>query len=279
MPDNKKEELALNNEQEEHYSPGYGTELVQSYQRRTVAQEAAFFSPYLHSGMTLIDCGCGPGTITEGLAKLIEPGSVVGIDIERSQIEIAQKHLLEQGISNIQFKVANIYELPFPEASFDSAFVHAVLQHLQNPLKALREINRVLRPGGLIGVRDDDQGGLILAPDNPKMEKLIDLLKKFMRHNGGNPFVGRHHRELLRQAGFINIEATASCEYDGKIETTVKRGKLAAKLVDHMAETAIRLGWADINEMKDLSVTAIEWGEHLDAFDAIIWCEAVGWKV
>ncbi|SFR18828.1 Methyltransferase domain-containing protein [Desulfoscipio geothermicus DSM 3669] len=250
-----------------------------SFSNSTNGMASTFFIPLLKSGMNLLDCECGSGTITAGLAKVVAPGLVTGVDLELGQIEKARVYAQEQGISNISFRVASIYELPFPDETFDAVFIHALLQHLQTPLKALREINRVLKPGGIIGVRDDDQGGFILAPYSPQMERIIDFLKQFMRHNGGDPCVGRRHRELLRQAGFINVQASATCEYDGILEETQKRGNLAAKLLGQMIETVIDLGWASADEMEELADAARKWGEHPDAFDAIIWYEAVGWKV
>ena len=273
----KDKELII--EKHECYSPGYNTELVQSYQRRTVVKEAGFFIPHLSSEISLLDCGCGPGTITVGLARVIAPGHVTGVDIESSQIEIARNYAKEQGVSNVQFEVSSIYKLPFKDNSFDAVFVHALLQHLQNPLKALEELKRVLKPGGVIGLRDDDQGGLILSPYSPEMERVIQLLKQFIRHNGGDPCVGRRHRELLRKAGFTKIEASATCECDGTQQDTKKRGILAVKLIEHMSEAAIKFGWAGADELEQLKNAAKEWGENQDAFDAIIWCEAVGYKI
>jgi ubiquinone/menaquinone biosynthesis C-methylase UbiE len=265
-------------ENKEQYSPGYGKELIQSFQQRSIIREAAFFVPYLRNDMTLLDCGCGPGTITSGLAQLLTHGEVIAIDIEPGQIEQAQAYALEKGITNIQFKTSSIYNLPFPNSQFDAVFAHAVFQHLNDPLSALEEIKRVLKPGGIVGLRDDDQGSLLLAPETPQMEKVIVLLKQFMRHSGGNPSVGRKHRELLRKAGFINTQAFASCEYDGNYDSTNKRGTLAAKLIEHMTNIAIDQGWANANEMKELELASKQWGEDPDAFDAIIWCEAIGWR-
>ena len=109
--------------------------------------------PYLKPGMSLLDCGCGPGTITLGFAEVVSPGRVIGMDVEESQVEIARSNAETVGLSNATFETANIYELPFDDNSFDAAFCHGVLDHLTDPLKALLEMRRVLKPGGVIGVR------------------------------------------------------------------------------------------------------------------------------
>lgn len=265
-------------QEHEQYSPGYGNELIQSYQRRDVRKEAAFLSQHLRPGMNLLDCGCGPGTITVGLASLVAPGKVVGIDKESGQIEASKAHANDQKVTNVKFKIASAYDLPFDDSSFDVVFGHALLQHLNKPIDALKQMHRVLKPRGIIGVRDDDQGGLILAPRDPKMERLIWLLKQFMRQSGGNPSVGRQHRQLLRAARFKNVVGSATCECDGTYEATKKRGDIAAELVTRMTDTAVEMGWASADEMKEMALASRAWGENADAFDAIIWCEAVGRK-
>ena len=57
---------------------------------RTACVHGAFFLPYLHPGMTVLDCGCGPGTITIGLAEAVAPGEAVGVDLEASQVDRAR---------------------------------------------------------------------------------------------------------------------------------------------------------------------------------------------
>lgn len=275
----KQSDNSPSSEQQEHYSAGYGTELIKLFKSRTVDKDAAFFIPYLSSGMSLLDCGCGPGTLTIGLSEVIVPGQAIGIDIEPSQIEAAKAYALERGISNVRFEVANVYDLPFPDASFDAVFAHTLLQHLKNPVKALREINRVSKPGAVIGVRDDDRGALIIEPPNHQVEKLIKLLVRLMEYNGGDPYIGRRHRKLLREAGFTRTRATASCGYHGTLEETTKCGALGAYIADStMTRTAILLGWITPDELKELATASKTWGKNLDAFESIIMCEAVSWK-
>ena len=90
--------------------------------------------------MNLLDCGCGPGGISISLAEILNKGNVIGIDIEQSQIEIAEKIALEKNVKNIQFKLADIFHLPFADNSFDVVFTHATLYHLNYPVKALKEM-------------------------------------------------------------------------------------------------------------------------------------------
>ncbi len=118
---------------------GYDSPVVQEgYIPREAARQAAFLLPHLRSGMALLDCGCGPGTITLGLAEAVAPGEVVGIDLEPGMVELAKGFAKERGIANARFEVADIGELPFPDDSFDAVFSCAVLEHLADPLQALK---------------------------------------------------------------------------------------------------------------------------------------------
>lgn len=263
----------------ERYSAGYSNELIQTYERRKASLEAAFLSPYLSPGMSILDCGCGPGTITSGLAELVAPGNCTAIDIEPGMIDRAGFHARKQQINNIEFHVASVHELPFPDESFDAAFAHTLLQHVKDPVSALKEIFRVLKRGGIIGVRDDDCRTIIVAPHAPKVEKVISLLGQYMEYCGGNPNIGREHRALLRKAGFQPTKASASCGYHGTIEETTKCAVLGEELLESNAiHTAIEQGWLREEERESLRTGLQEWGQHPDAFESIIMCEAVGWK-
>ena len=118
---------------------------------RTASQEAAFFLPSLRPGMRVLDLGCGPGSITLGLAEAVAPGEVVGVDLQPEQVEQARALDAARGVINARFEVAEVYRLPFPDGAFDAAFAHAVLMHLREPVRALAELRRVLRPAALLG--------------------------------------------------------------------------------------------------------------------------------
>ena len=262
----------------ECYGPGYSEQLVHSFEERVANKDARFFLPYLQPGMNILDCGCGPGTITVDLAKLVFPGNVIGVDKEPSQIDTSQKHSEKHKVSNVKFQSADICHLPFADNTFDGVFAHAILQHLQSPLLALKEMYRVLKVGGVIGIRDDDRGGLIIAPDSPKLERLIDIFSKFMIHNGGNPYIGRHFRALLKEAGFKDIVASSSCVFHGTPDTIKKHAALVAHLAEKITEVAVQERWATLLEMKEMIDAVIDWGNNDNSFDTITFCEGIGKK-
>ncbi|MBI1396487.1 MAG: methyltransferase domain-containing protein [Betaproteobacteria bacterium] len=199
----------------ERYTLGYSNAALRFLLRRTLASHGAFFSSRLESGMTVLDCGCGPGGITLGIARRISPGRVVAIDRDAGQIEFARRSAEEEGVDNAEFREASIYDLPFADATFDAVFSHALFEHLSRPVEAARECRRVLRPGGLIGIATPDWEAFIVAPDTPARRAALDAYCAGQRRNGGDPGIGRKLATVLTEAGFVDARMSARFEnYD-----------------------------------------------------------------
>ena len=191
--------------QQEAYIHDYDGALTkQIIAGRTADIYAAFFLPHLRAGMNLLDCGCGPGTITVGLAQAVSPGNVTGIDLEESQLELARENAAKLGLTNVKFESGSVYELPYQDNLFDAVFSHAMLEHMHDPLAVLKEIHRVLKPGGLAGIRSVDLAATLIAPAGATLERAYDIWLKYRQHCGGVPFIGRRFRALLREAGFAS---------------------------------------------------------------------------
>ncbi len=247
------------------------------YAKRTASQEAAFMLPHLRAGMHVLDAGCGPGSITLGLAAAVAPGEVVGIDMQLSRVEQARALAVQRGVSNARFEVANVYELPFPDGSFDAAFVNTVLQHLREPVRALAELRRVLRPGGIAGVCDQDFGAHLIAPDTPLLQQWSSLLERVRQHNGANSHIGRHHRRLLLEAGFVRAVAGASIRSSGSLEETRQLAVYFKARFPGNARTALAEGWIDQATVDAIVAEIDAWAERPDAFQAATFCHALGW--
>jgi ubiquinone/menaquinone biosynthesis C-methylase UbiE len=247
---------------------------------RTIDQQAAFFLPHLRSGMDLLDCGCGPGTITVGLAKVVMPGRAVGIDIDASQIAWAQTYAAEQKLSNLHFETASIYELPFPDGSFDAVFSNALLGHLRDQMAALREIHRVLRAGGVVGIRNGDPNNHLLTPTDPLLLRFFQIMGALGKQNDARPSVSTQRRAFLRQAGFVDVQASASYDCYGTAQTTrFFAGVVAGYLREEQAVThLLAAGLVEQIELEQISKAWEDWGEHPDAFFADSCSEVVGWK-
>jgi len=247
---------------------------------RTADIHGAFVLPHLRAGMDLLDCGCGPGTITAGLAQIVSPGNVTGIDLEESQLDLARENAARLGLANVEFARGDVASLPYRDNLFDAVFSHAMLEHMHDPLAVLTEMRQVLKPGGIAAIRCIDLGATLIAPADTAVTKAYDIWLKFRQHCGGDPFMGRRLRALLREAGFAKTIGTASSETWGTPELTPTiMSALTGEITGpRITETALQMGWADQAQMDKAAPALKDWGDHPDAFMAIVWCEAVGWK-
>ncbi|AMM20419.1 hypothetical protein AX769_09985 [Frondihabitans sp. PAMC 28766] len=195
---------------EERYTHGHHESVLRSHTWRTVDNSAAYLVPHLSPGLSLLDVGAGPGTITVDFAARLAPGSVVGIDASSEIVAQATALAESQDLDNVRFETADVYALPYPDESFDIVHAHQVLQHLGDPVSALREMKRVAKPGGLLAVRDVDYRGTIWAPENPGLDHWMTVYQLVARGNGGEPDAGRHLKGWAREAGLTDIQSSAS---------------------------------------------------------------------
>ena len=138
------------------YPFGYNAAAISMMQSRTAEASAGFLLDRVQPGSSLLDIGCGPGSITVGMAKALAPGKVVGIDIEPSQVDLGRQHALEEGVSNCTFEAASVLELPMADETFDAVYGHTILMQFSDLEPVLDEVTRVLKPGGLVGFREID---------------------------------------------------------------------------------------------------------------------------
>jgi SAM-dependent methyltransferase len=243
------------------YIPGYADNAVQFMTRRTMETHAGFFTPLLRPGLDLLDCGCGPGGITCGLARRVAPGRVVGVDVAESQILAATERAAADHLTNVQFQRATANTLPFAHATFDAVFSHALLEHLPDPVSAAREFLRVLRPGGVVGIRSPDWGGFILSPSDPAADAALIAYRQIQEAAGGDTLVGRKLGTILADAGFTNVKMGA--EYECYPDKKIIAEYLALRLESTNSAAAAALH---------------EWSRKPDGLFAQAWVHAVGWK-
>ena len=189
----------------ETYTPGYSEVAAAFMARRRLEPNGAFFIPYLKSGISVLDCGCGRGTITRDIARQIAPGKVTGLDFNADQVAVATRDAKSQGIANVEFRQGSVYALPFADNSFDAVFSHALLEHLKEPVKAALELKRVLKPGGMLGVCTPDWGGFLLAPPSEKLLLAFEAYKQLQNRNGSDVYCGHKPGMYVEAAGFEGI--------------------------------------------------------------------------
>ena len=243
----------------EHYTHGHHESVLKSHTWRTIANSAAYLEPNLTAGLSLLDVGCGPGTITVEFADRLAPGRVVGLDAAAAAIEKAR----EFERPNLDFLEANVYELPFDDDSFDIAHTHQTLHHLADPVAALREMRRVTRPGGIVAAREVDYAGTIWFPQVPGLDAWLTLYERVHRSNGGDPDAGRRVKAWALEAGFSQVATTASVWNFSDADDREWWGSMweARVLQSAFAADALAKDLASQGELEEISRAWREWAD------------------
>jgi ubiquinone/menaquinone biosynthesis C-methylase UbiE len=264
----------------ETYTHGHAPATVRQHGRRTVEEAAAFMLPSLRPGMRLLDVGCGPGSITRGFAERLAPGEVVGVDLSRETLAAAREDATARGLTNLTYLDGSVYDLPCPDASFDAVYAHQVLQHLREPGAALVEMLRVLRPGGLVGIRDVDWGTVSYWPLDPWIDRFIETHFSTWYKNGGEPRMGRQLKALFNAAPLTDVQVTASVWCYTTTEETTEWGESYAQrlLTSPMGGRAVEYGFATRADLEAMAAAFRAWAAHPDAFWAFTQVAALARK-
>lgn len=237
------------------YTHGHHASVVGQHARRTAEEYAAHLLPRLQPGQRLLDVGCGPGTITTGLARAVAPGEVVAIDLVDDVLEQARSHAAEVGVANVRFERESVYALPYDEGAFDVAHAHQVMQHLARPAEALREMARVVRPGGLLAVKDADYGTMVGWPKSDAIARWLDVYHRVAERNGADADAGRRIPSWLREAGLTDVELIPSVQLYADADETANWGNSWAERVLHssLGEQAVTYGVATREELESIA--------------------------
>jgi len=192
------------------YTHGHEQAVLASHGTRTAATSAAYLLPHLSPGTTLLDVGCGPGSVTLDLAEAVAPGRVVGLEPVEDPLTTARAAAAERGDTSTEFVLGDVHDLPFEDGRFDVVHAHQVLQHLTAPVAALREMWRVAAPGGLLAARDADYAAMAWHPETSGLDRWREVYRAIAHGNGAEPDAGRHLRSWAREAGLPEPVVTAS---------------------------------------------------------------------
>ncbi|KIW81507.1 hypothetical protein Z517_04532 [Fonsecaea pedrosoi CBS 271.37] len=254
------------------YSHGHHRSVVEDHARRTAQDSAAFLLPHIRPNHTILDVGCGPGTITADLATFVPEGKVIGVDAVESVLGQASEYATSRGVTNITFQKVDANDLPFEDNSFDIVFCHQVLQHVKNPVAILKEMRRVAKPGGIVAAREADYKSFAWYPEIPEIARWAELYQKVAKTNGGEPNAGRYCHVWAKQAGFSPDEITTTWDcwrFAGQRVAQFAQSWTGRILQPGFMGTAVREGFSTEDEIKNLSEAWKRWGEDEDAFFAV----------
>ncbi|MEV4256120.1 methyltransferase domain-containing protein [Spirillospora sp. NPDC049652] len=248
------------------YTHGHDPTVLSFHTWRTVENSAAYLAEHLRAGRSLLDVGCGPGTITAEFAERLAPGRVVGADAAEGVLRQARAHAADRGLDNVEFAVADVHDLDFPDGAFDIVHAHQVLQHITDPVRALAEMRRVCRPGGVVAAREADFGGFTWYPRPPAMADWLPVYYKVARGNGGEPDAGRRLVSWAREAGFTDITFTSTVwSFATPEEREWWSGTWGGRMIrSNIADTAVRQGHATRDDLERIHAGWREWAAAPD---------------
>lgn len=245
------------------YAPGYAEDAMSMMSARRALERAEFASPVLRSAARVLDVGCGPGSITLGLAPA---GRVLGVDCELGQVARARAAASLANISTVDFLAASVYRLPLADESVDVAFSHALFEHLAHPADALAELRRVLRPGGCLALSTSDWSRAELRPRTANVVAALRGHYLLRRRSGGDPFAGKRLTGYVEQAGFRVIRTRTRHRADLSYREL-------ARYVETRLVAALNEPGPDRDQLASAARSAWTWARGTDGHFQQCWVE------
>jgi 2-polyprenyl-3-methyl-5-hydroxy-6-metoxy-1,4-benzoquinol methylase len=262
------------------YTHGHQDAVLRSHRWRTVENSAAYLLPHLDPGATLLDVGCGPGTLTADLAAQVAPGRVLAVDTSTEVVDEARAHADDRGVDNLDVVAGDFRDLDIRHGGFDVVHAHQVLQHLREPVGALRDMARLARPGGLVAARDSDYGSMVWAPASEGLDRWREVYTAVTERNGADADAGRHLLGWAQAAGLREIVYSTSTWTFATPEERSWWAELWADRVvsSSLAEQAVEYGAASVDELADIAEAWRAWATQPDALFVVVHGEIVGYS-
>ncbi len=200
------------------------------------------------AGSVVLEAGCGVGAQTVTLAQRSPGARFVSVDISPDSIAEARRRTDAAGLSNVQFRQADIFALPFDPESFDHVFVCFVLEHLSRPVAALAILSGLLKPGGTITVIEGDHGSAYFHPDSGAAQRAIQCLVELQRAAGGDSLVGRQLYPMMVEAGLDAVHVSPRMVYVDSSRPDLVDGftrKTFTAMIEGVRESALEAGIAE----------------------------------
>jgi SAM-dependent methyltransferase len=236
-----------------------------------------YLLPHLTPGLSLLDVGAGPGTITADLAARVAPGRVTAVEINPEVLGLAQAQARAREQSNIEFVAADVHALGLSSDAFDVVHAHQVLQHVTDPVQALREMRRVCKPGGIVAARDGDHGASACFPAIPELAEWQALYRRVATANGGQPDAGRRLLSWAHAAGFTEVTAESATWCFATPEDRAWWGEMWAErtVASNLAHQAVRLGEATEEDLRRIAKGWLTWAAAEDGWLSILHGEII----
>ncbi len=254
------------------YTHGHAESVLRSHRTRTAANSAAYLVPHLRPGQTLLDVGSGPGTITADLAELVAPGRVIALETSEEVLAITRQGVEERGCGNVDYVVGDVHALELPDDSVDVVHAHQVLQHVADPVQAIREMARVCRPEGLVAARDGDYGAFTWFPASVELDRWRELYSVAARANHGEPDAGRRLLGWAHAAGCTDVVASASTWCYADPTSRAAWGHMWADRItgSAIADQLVDSGLASRGELEDIAGAWRAWAAAPDGWISVL---------
>lgn len=261
------------------YAIGHTQGAINAHAGRSAAKHATFLLLHIKSSMKILDVGCGPGSITCDLAQLVPDGHVTGIDLSPTVIDTARAAAEERGVLNTKFEAGNILKgLQYADGSFDVVFCHQLLNHLSDPVGAIREMKRLCKDSGIVALREGIMH--IWYPDDPRLLDMDQILAKVMRAGGAtHPGAGKYLPVWVKEAGYDADMVTYTVNGApnmGKGTRKRMRGFFADTFGEGSAlQVKAKLAGIEEGRIGDFYAAAMEWCDNEEAFQILVCGEII----
>jgi SAM-dependent methyltransferase len=254
------------------YTHGHSDAVLRSHRMRTAANSAAYLVPLLAPGMRVLDVGCGPGTLTADLARLVAPGEVIGVDVSAEVVAEAIAFVAEAGVGNVRFLADDFRVAGFEPHSFDVVHAHQVLQHVRDPIGALSAMRSLAKSGGVVAARDSVYSSFGWYPTDLRLDRWLEIYLAVTKQNGADADAGTRLLAWTRAAGFTDVTASSSTWTWATPDTRTWWGELWAErtVSSSLATQAVEYGVATSDELAEVAAGWRAWAAHDDATFVVV---------
>ncbi|EED15571.1 ubiE/COQ5 methyltransferase, putative [Talaromyces stipitatus ATCC 10500] len=253
------------------YTNDHSQAVLRTHSWRNAPNSASYLLPHLKPTMSILDVGCGPGSITISLAGKVPLGYVVGVENVLDPLNGARELANSEKVSNVSFQIGDIHDLPFPDDTFDIVHAHQVLQPIADPVQAFKEMRRVIKQGGIVAARECVSS--TIYPESEGLTAWQQLGDRVRRAKGNHIDAGSHMHVWANEAGFLQEYTKDSDErkyWGGLMEERARSSGFATN--------AVREGFATQKDMEKMAVAWRDFVQDEDGWVGLLHGQILCWK-